>query len=124
MGGLLTPAPAKSNVSKSKAENKTSWERPAAEDSDDGNECRRSLTEDGGDGEEEATWFEGLGGSRPRKEITINKSDSFTVPGTLEDTLREQNNNNREKERQVQILNLISSFGNESSNMIWAQEQR
>lgn len=122
MGGLLTPAAAKSDVSKSKAENKTSWERPVAEDSDDGNECRRSLTEDGGDAEEDGTWFEGLGGSRPRKESAINKSESFTVPGSLEDTLREQNTN-REKERQVLIFRKrIRSFVNEDS--ITTQKQR
>ena len=97
MGGLVTPASGKAESSKGKADNKSSWERPVAEDSEDGNESRRSLTEDG----DEATWFEGLGGSRSKKDtLGGGKSESFI---SLEDTLRDQNANNKDKDKERYI---------------------
>ena len=93
MGGLITPASGKADSSKSKADYKSSWERPVAEESEDGNESRRSLTED----TDEAAWFEGLGGSRSKKDTLGGKSDSHI---SLEDTLRDQSANyNKDKDK-------------------------
>lgn len=93
MGGLITPASGKADASRSKADDKTTWERPVAEESEDGNESRRSLTEDA----DEATWFEGLGGSRSKRDTLSGKSESQI---SLEDTLRDQTaNSNKDKDK-------------------------